>query len=80
MLFELISTFKEEILKVSRSQLDEIRQSIDDGLQAYTENWYNKISNVKTFVFSENAVSFEDIYVPLSLRFEKKTISLPQKV
>lgn len=80
MLFELISTFKDEILKVSRSHLDEIRQSIDDGLQAYTENWYNKINNVKTFVFSENAVSFEDIYVPLSLRFEKKKISLPPKV
>ena len=80
MILGIISAFKEEILKVADSQLDELKQSLDNGLLAYTNNWYEKISNVKTFLFSENAVKFDDVYVPLTLRFEKKKIDLPSKV
>lgn len=80
MVIELITAFKDELLKVAGNQLDEIRQSLDDGLQEYTINWLDKISHVKTYLFNENAVDFESIYVPLSLRYEKKKIELPEKV
>ena len=77
---ELISLFKDELVKTAGVFTDEIRQSLDDGLQSYTTNWYNKISNVKTFLFSENAVIFEEVYVPLSLQFQKKNINLPNDI
>lgn len=81
MITEIISLFKDEILKGAGSQIDEFRQSIDDGLKKYVESCYDKISNVKTYLFSENAVKFEEIYVPLSLKFEKqKAVSLPNNM
>lgn len=80
MIIELISCFKDELVKTAGMLTDEIKQSLDDGLQNYTTNWYNKISNVKTFLFSENAVDFEDVYVPLSLQFQKKNINLPNDI
>ena len=80
MILELISIFKDEIVKAAGVLTDEIRQSLDEGLQKYTTNWYNKICNVKTFLFSENAVSFEEVYVPLLLQFQKKNINLPNDI
>ena len=80
MIAELIAAFKDEIVKYADAQINELKQSLDDGLLAYTANWYEKINNVKTFLFSENSVKFDEVYVPLSLRFEKKVINLPQKV
>ena len=80
MILELISLFKDELVKTIGVLTDEIKQSLDDGLQNYTTNWYNKISNVKTFLFSENAVDFEEVYVPLSLQFQKKNINLPNDI
>lgn len=80
MAFDIIKTFKEELLKTTGISNNEVRLSIDEGLQLYTENWFHKISNVKTFLFNENSVGFEDVYVPLSLRYEKNTIEIPDNV
>ncbi len=80
MFFEIINSFKEELLKTAGIQHKEVIVSIDEGLQQYTDNWFHKISNVKTFLFNENPVRFEDVYVPLSLRYEKKTIEIPDNV
>lgn len=80
MILELITLFKDELVKTIGVLSDEISQSLDDGLQKYTTNWYNKISSVKTFLFSENAVDFEEVYVPLSLQFQKKNINLPNDI
>ena len=80
MIFELITAFKDELIKATGALTDEIKQSIDNGLLNYTTNWYNKISNVKTYLFSENAVDFEEVYVPLSLQFQRKTINLPSDI
>jgi energy-coupling factor transporter ATP-binding protein EcfA2 len=80
MIFDIIKSFKDELLKTAGVPHDEVRLSIDDGLQLYTENWFHKISNVKTFLFNENPVRFEDVYVPLSLRYEKNTIEIPDNV
>ena len=41
MILELISLFKDELVKTAGVFTDEIRQSLDDGLQSYTTNWYN---------------------------------------
>lgn len=80
MFFDIIDTFKEELLKTAGIQQNEVVASIDEGLQQYTDNWFHKISNVKTFLFNENPVRFEDVYVPLSLKYEKKTIEIPGNV
>ncbi len=80
MIFDIIKSFKDELLKTAGVPHDEVRLSIDDVLQLYTENWFHKISNVKTFLFNENPVRFEDVYVPLSLRYEKNTIEIPDNV
>lgn len=80
MIFDIINNLKEKLLNTAGEQQSEIQQSLDEGLLQYTRNWYNKISNVKTFLFNENPVLFEDVYVPLSLRYEKKEIELPENV
>lgn len=80
MIFDIINNFKEDLFKTAGVQRNEIQQSLDEGLLQYIQNWYNKISNVKTFLFNENPVCFEDVYVPLSLRYEKKEIELPENV
>lgn len=80
MFFDVIKSFKEELLEATGIPHNEVRLSIDEGLQLYTESWFHKISNVKTFLFNENPVKFEDVYVPLSLRYEKKTIEIPENV
>ncbi len=80
MAFDIINSFKDEILKIAGSQDAEIQLSLDEGLAQYTETWFNKISNVKTYLFYENAVKFDKVYVPLTLRFEKKKIDIPDSV
>jgi energy-coupling factor transporter ATP-binding protein EcfA2 len=80
MIIEKINNLKEVLLNTEGVQRNEILQSLDEGLLQYTQNWYNKTSNVKTFLFNENPVRFEDVYVPLSLRYEKKEIVLPENV
>lgn len=80
MFFDIIKSFKEELLETTGIPHNEVRLSIDEGLQLYTENWFHKVSNVKTFLFNENPVKFDDVYVPLSLRYEKNTIEIPENV
>ena len=80
MILEIISTFKDEILKIAGAQLDEIKQSLDDGLNEYTISWRDKINKVKTYLFDETPVNFEDIYVPLNVRIDKRSTPIPDQV
>lgn len=80
MILEIISTFKEEIMKVAKGQLDELSQALDNGLNEYIVNWKKKIDDVKTFLSYENPVSFEQIYIPLNLMFLKKKIEIPDNI
>lgn len=77
---EIISAFKDEIIKHAETQLDEIRQSLDDGLNEYTIGWRDKINKVKTYLFDENPVTFEDVYVPLNLKVGSTVIDIPEKI
>lgn len=81
MILEIISIFRDEILRIAGSQVDELRQSLDDGLNEYIVSWRDKINQVKTFLFDENPVNFEDIYVPLSLKtVGEKVIQIPDDI
>ena len=39
MVLEVITAFKDEILKFAKTQVDEINQALDKGLNDYTNNW-----------------------------------------
>ena len=80
MILEIIASFKDEILKLAGAQLDEIKQSLDDGLNEYTIGWRDKINKVKTYLFDENPVTFEDVYVPLNLKVGSTVIDIPEKI
>lgn len=80
MIFEIITAFKEEILKFTKAQKEEISQALDKGLNEYTVNWQKKIDDVKTFLSYENPVSFEQIYIPLSIRFGKNVVDIPDNI
>ena len=59
---------------------DEIKQALSHGLQIYTQNWYNKTSKVKTFIYREGSVDFQSIYFPLMLSKDKRNILVPSHV
>lgn len=80
MILEIIAAFKDEILKLAGAQFDEIRQSLDDGLNEYTVGWRDKINKIKTYLFDENPVTFEDVYVPLNLKVGSTVIDIPEKI
>lgn len=80
MVLEVITAFKDEILKFAKTQVDEINQALDKGLNEYTFNWKRKIDDVKTFLSYENPVSFEQIYIPLSLKFLNKVVVIPENI
>ena len=67
----LIDTFKEPILKFVGDLKDEVKYFLDDGLSEYVDNYKNKYSKTKTFLFREERVNFYDIYFPISIRGSK---------
>lgn len=80
MILDIILAFKEELVKLVGNQFDEINQSLDNGLNEYTIEWRNKINMVKTFLFDESPVSFEDVYIPLNLKVGSTVIRIPEKI
>lgn len=80
MILDIIAAFKGDILKLAGTQFDEIRQSLDDGLNDYTVTWRDKINKVKTYLFDENPVTFEDVYVPLNLKIGTTVIDIPERI
>lgn len=70
--FEIVAflnVFKERIASVVDQQIDEVSQLLDKGFNIYTNNWWEKINKVKTFLFYENPVCFDKIYMPLSVKY-----------
>ena len=73
--------FTERINRFLGSVVDEIKQNLDNGLQAYTNTMYAKINKVKTFIYRENSVDFYSIYFPLILKNGKdKYVKVPLNV
>ncbi len=72
--------FSDRINRFLDGIADEIKQSLSHSLQIYTQNSYNKISKVKTFIYREGSVDFDSIYFPVGLSFGKQRIEVPSKV
>ncbi len=68
----LIETFKYPIFKLLGDLKAEIKHFLDDGLPEYVDNYKNKFSKTKTFLFREEKVNFYDIYFPISIKSNKK--------
>lgn len=74
-----LDLIKEKLMKFVDNQMDEVSQLLDNGLKAYTKNWIDKINNVKTFLFYENPVIFDKVYMPLSVSFGEMNKRIPVK-
>lgn len=74
-IISILSIFSERINSAVESIGSDIAQQLSKSLQIYTKNWYEKISTVKTFIFQDSGVQFDDIYYPLSLRVDKTVLS-----
>lgn len=80
MILETIKIFKNKLLKSGGDHVNEILESLERGLNDYTITWRDKITNVKTYLFSENPVYFDDVYVPLNIKVRSKRINLPRHI
>lgn len=75
----LISAFKEPILKKAKAIREDYLLIYENGLVDYINNFYDKYSFVKTFIYRNEKINFYDIYYPtylsLSNSGKEKTIA-----
>ncbi|HAY3544445.1 TPA: NACHT domain-containing protein [Elizabethkingia anophelis] len=75
----LISVFKEPILKKAKEIKDDYLFVYENGLVDYINNFHDKYSSVKTFIYRDEKINFYDIYYPtylsLSNSGKEKTIT-----
>lgn len=50
----------------------DIKQALKDDINTYIENFVDKYSKIKTFLFSEERRDFYGVYFPLSLKGRNK--------
>lgn len=73
---KLIGTFKDQILNLGNNIKDEYLFIYKNGLIDYINNFYEKYSSIKTFIYREEKVNFYDIYYPIKIRNKKKSIEI----
>lgn len=80
-MFETIANLKDELKQIGKWSIDEINQVLDNGIQKYVINYYEKFGKTKTFVFRDERIDFYKIYFPLSLflynKGKQKPITVP---
>lgn len=65
---KLIGTFKDQILNLGNNIKDEYLFIYKNGLIDYINNFYEKYSSIKTFIYRDKKVNFYDIYYPIKIR------------
>ncbi|MXP05513.1 MULTISPECIES: NACHT domain-containing NTPase [unclassified Apibacter] len=73
---KLIGTFKDQILNLGNNIKDEYLFIYKNGLIDYINNFYEKYSSIKTFIYRDEKVNFYDIYYPIKIRNKKKLIEI----
>lgn len=73
---KLIGTFKDQILNLGNNIKDEYLFIYKNGLIDYINNFYEKYSSIKTFIYRDEKVNFYDIYYPIKIRNKKKSIEI----
>lgn len=66
-ILQLLNTFKEPIFKVTKDFKEEFVNTFNNGISDYLENYYDKYSKTKTFIYREERVDFYDIFYPVTL-------------
>ena len=64
----LLSIFKDPLMKLSKGFKDEFLHIFDNGLPEYIDNFYDKFSKTKTFIYREEKVDFYDIFFPVNIK------------
>lgn len=65
---KLIGTFKDQLLNLGNNIKDECLFIYKNGLIDYINNFYEKYSSIKTFIYRYEKVNFYDIYYPIKIR------------
>lgn len=68
-----LNIFKEPLFNVSKDLKDEFLHVFDNGLPEYIDNFYDKYSKTKTFIYRDEKVNFYDIYFPVTLKSNSET-------
>lgn len=66
----LLNTFKEPLIKASKDLKDEFLQLYNNGLADYIDNYYDKFSKTKTFIYRDEKVNFYDTFFPVTIRYK----------
>lgn len=72
----LLNTFKEPLFKLSKDLKTEFLQLFDNGLPEYIDNFYDKYSKTKTFIYRDEKVNFYDIFFPVCLKNNSEKIEV----
>jgi hypothetical protein len=64
---KLITAFKEPLMKISKDFHAEFLHAFNSGLSEYVDNYYDKYSKTKTFIYRDERVNFYDIFFPVTL-------------
>lgn len=73
---KLIGTFKDQILNLGNNIKDEYFFIYKNGLIDYINNFYEKYSSIKTFIYRDEKVNFYDIYYPIKIQNKKNSIEI----
>ncbi|MDR6528387.1 ABC-type dipeptide/oligopeptide/nickel transport system ATPase component [Chryseobacterium rhizosphaerae] len=71
----LINTFKEPIFRKTKELSEEYAFIYKNGLVNYINNYYDKFSHIKTFIYRDQRVPFYDVYFPVSIQSNQKRIT-----
>ena len=72
--FKLITLFKDPIIKFSSEIKDEFLQAFLNGMSSYVDNYYEKFSKTKTFIFRDERINFYDVFYPVNLKLRNNQI------
>jgi len=76
----LISVFKESILKKAKGIKDDYLFVYENGLVDYINNFHDKYSSVKTFIYRNEKINFYDVYYPVFLSSKRSAIKNVDKL
>lgn len=71
---QLVNAFKEPIQKLAKNIKEEFLFVYNNGLSDYIDNYYEKYSTTKTFIYRDEKVNFYDIFYPVTIKNRSEAI------
>lgn len=72
---QLLNVFKDPLFKISKDLKDEFLHVFNNGLPEYIDNFYDKYSKTKTFIYRDEKVDFYEIFFPVSIHSNTNKIN-----